>query len=98
MPIYEYKCGECSHQLEAIQKVNDAPLSDCPACGRPALKRLLSAAGFQLKGTGWYATDFKSNGQKPNEQKKEEKSSSDGSEGTSTKAHSCGAGACGCAH
>ncbi|MFL6623348.1 MAG: FmdB family zinc ribbon protein [Sulfurifustis sp.] len=98
MPIYEYKCGECSHQLEAIQKVNDAPLSDCPACGRPALKRLLSAAGFQLKGSGWYATDFKSNGQKPNEQKKEEKSSSDGSEGTSTKAHSCGAGACGCAH
>lgn len=98
MPIYEYKCGECSHQLEAIQKVNDAPLSDCPACGRPALKRLLSAAGFQLKGTGWYATDFKSNGQKPNEQKKEDKSSSDSSEGTSTKAHSCGAGACGCAH
>lgn len=96
MPIYEYKCGECNHQLEAIQKVNDTPLQDCPACGRPALKRLLSAAGFQLKGTGWYATDFKKNG--GGQQKKEEKSSSENGEGTSSKAHSCGAGACGCTH
>ncbi|AVJ20102.1 FmdB family transcriptional regulator [Serratia sp. MYb239] len=59
MPIYEYACGACTHRLEKLQKFSDAPLTDCPACGQPALTKLISAAGFQLKGTGWYATDFK---------------------------------------
>lgn len=59
MPIYEYACSDCNHQLEKLQKMSDAPLVDCPACGKPTLKKRVSAAGFQLKGTGWYATDFK---------------------------------------
>lgn len=59
MPIYEYQCDDCGHQLEAIQKFSDGPLVDCPACGRPALRKLISAAGFRLKGGGWYETDFK---------------------------------------
>ena len=60
MPIYEYKCEDCAHELEAIQKMSDAPLVDCPNCEKPALKKLISAAGFRLKGGGWYETDFKS--------------------------------------
>lgn len=62
MPIYEYQCQACGHKLEAMQKMSDAPLTDCPACHKPALSKLISAAGFQLKGTGWYATDFKNKG------------------------------------
>ncbi len=65
MPIYEYKCEECGHQLEAIQKFSDAPLTDCPECNKPALKKMLSASAFHLKGTGWYETDFKNSGKKP---------------------------------
>ena len=64
MPIYEYECESCGHQLEALQKMSDAPLTECPACGRPALKKLLSAAAFRLKGSGWYETDFKSGNKK----------------------------------
>ena len=64
MPIYEYKCGNCGHQLEAIQRVSDPPLKECPACGKRKLKKLVSAAGFQLKGTGWYVTDFRDKGKK----------------------------------
>ena len=60
MPIYEYRCSSCGHELEALQKFSDAPLTACPACSRDSLVKLISAAGFQLKGTGWYATDFKS--------------------------------------
>ncbi|HEX9452164.1 MAG TPA: FmdB family zinc ribbon protein [Burkholderiales bacterium] len=59
MPIYEYKCTGCGHKKEVLQKMSDAPLIECPACGKPALTKLISAAGFQLKGSGWYATDFK---------------------------------------
>ena len=59
MPIYEYRCAECGHELEKLQKISDAPLLDCPACGKPALQKLVSAAGFRLKGAGWYETDFK---------------------------------------
>lgn len=62
MPIYEYQCSTCSHRLEALQKMADAALVDCPACAQPALKKLVSAASFKLKGTGWYETDFKHNG------------------------------------
>jgi putative FmdB family regulatory protein len=64
MPIYEYRCDACGHELEAIQKMSDAALTDCPACAEPALKKMISAAGFRLKGQGWYETDFKSGKQK----------------------------------
>ena len=60
MPIYEYRCEKCGHEMDALQKISDDPLVDCPACGEPALKKLVSAAGFRLKGSGWYETDFKS--------------------------------------
>lgn len=60
MPIYEYQCDSCGHYLEALQKISDAPLRDCPDCGRRSLRRLLSAPMFLLKGSGWYETDFKS--------------------------------------
>jgi putative FmdB family regulatory protein len=60
MPIYEYRCDACGHEFDELQKLADAPLTDCPSCGKPALIKKVSAAGFQLKGTGWYATDFKS--------------------------------------
>ena len=69
MPIYEYLCSKCGHQDEHLQKVAERPLSKCPACGKKAYKKQLSAAGFQLKGSGWYATDFKSAGKKPAEKK-----------------------------
>ena len=65
MPIYEYRCSACGHKLESLQKLADAPLVTCPACGKDTLTKLLSAAGFQLKGSGWYATDFKRSGSKP---------------------------------
>ncbi len=60
MPIYEYRCADCGFQDEYLQKVSEPPLTDCPSCGKPAFRKLVSAAGFQLKGSGWYATDFKS--------------------------------------
>jgi len=64
MPIYEYRCGACGFQKEFLQRISDAPLKDCPECGKSALTKMVTAAGFQLKGSGWYATDFK-NGSKP---------------------------------
>ena len=64
MPIYEYKCAACGHQEDHLQKLSEAPLSKCPACGRKKYQKQLTAAGFQLKGSGWYATDFKSTGKK----------------------------------
>ena len=65
MPIYEYRCSECGFQDEFLQKLSDPLLTACPSCGKESLKKLLSAAGFQLKGSGWYATDFKGSGSKP---------------------------------
>jgi putative FmdB family regulatory protein len=62
MPIYEYRCADCGFQDEYLQKLSEAPLTVCPSCGKPAFRKLLSAAGFQLKGSGWYATDFKGSG------------------------------------
>jgi putative FmdB family regulatory protein len=59
MPIYEYRCAECGFEEEHLQKVSEPPLTVCPSCGKPRFEKLLSAAGFQLKGSGWYATDFK---------------------------------------
>lgn len=64
MPIYEYACQQCDHRLSELQKVADAPLVDCPSCGEPHLKRLLSAPRFRLKGQGWYETDFKKDKQR----------------------------------
>lgn len=64
MPIYEYRCDACAHELEAIQKISDQPLVDCPHCEAPALKKRISAAAFRLKGGGWYETDFKSGSKK----------------------------------
>lgn len=62
MPIYEYRCTSCGHELEALQKISDAPLTACPSCKTDGLVKRVSAAGFQLKGSGWYATDFKGAG------------------------------------
>jgi putative FmdB family regulatory protein len=59
MPIYEYRCEACGHRDDHLQKVSEAPLTKCPKCGRKKYRKQLSAAGFQLKGSGWYATDFK---------------------------------------
>jgi putative FmdB family regulatory protein len=64
MPIYEYQCGLCGHRLETLQKLSEEPLTHCPACGRAGLQKMVSAAGFRLKGSGWYATDFKDGGKK----------------------------------
>ncbi|OGT20484.1 MAG: transcriptional regulator [Gammaproteobacteria bacterium RBG_16_57_12] len=86
MPIYEYQCNACHHQLEALQKISDAPLQECPACGEPALKKRLSAPGFRLSGGGWYETDFKSGEGRNLKEKESQKSGS-----------SCGSGGCGCA-
>ena len=84
MPIYEYRCATCGFQKEYLQKVSDPKLTHCPECGKPTFDKLLSAAGFQLKGNGWYVTDFRDKGSKPKadkektestETKKEEKKS-----------------------
>ncbi len=62
MPIYEYKCGACGFQKEFLQRISDKPLTDCPECGKVSLTKMVTAAGFQLKGSGWYVTDFKDKG------------------------------------
>ncbi|PLY13931.1 MAG: transcriptional regulator [Sedimenticola sp.] len=85
MPIYEYRCDACGHELEKMQKMSDAPLTECPACGKEQLQKLISAAGFRLKGGGWYETDFKS-GQKKNVH--------DSGKSESKSAPACGGGAC----
>lgn len=82
MPIYEYKCSSCGHKKEVLQKLSDAPLTQCPACGKATLNKLISAAGFQLKGSGWYATDFKGGAsrvanEKDDAKPKDEKASKD---------------------
>ena len=64
MPIYEYLCQACGRELEALRKISDEPLRDCPACGAPALQKKVSAAAFRLKGGGWYETDFKTGNKK----------------------------------
>lgn len=64
MPIYEYRCGSCGHEQEVLQKISDTALTECPECAKPSYKKLVSAAGFRLKGNGWYETDFKSGKQK----------------------------------
>ena len=76
MPIYEYRCASCGVEKEYLQKVSEPLFTDCPECGRPTFEKLISAAGFQLKGSGWYVTDFKNKDAKP----AAGKGSSDGAE------------------
>jgi putative FmdB family regulatory protein len=78
MPLYEYECGACGHRFEIIQKFSDQPITECPKC-RGALRKLQSAPAFQLKGTGWYATDYPKTGQAPAD--KDSGGSSDSSSG-----------------
>lgn len=68
MPIYGYRCSTCGHAEDVMQKMNDAPLSVCPKCGAETFTKQVSAAGFQLKGSGWYASDFKGGSSKPKEE------------------------------
>ena len=88
MPIYEYRCDSCGFQKEFLRRMSDAPLSDCPECKKPTFTKMVTAAGFQLKGSGWYATDFKNKGS----------SSSGGSSETKKEEAkpepACGTGAC----
>ena len=88
MPIYEYQCNSCGHQLESLQKLSDPPLTDCPECNKPSLQKQISAAGFRLSGGGWYETDFKS-GAKRNVAEKDSGGKASGG------GHSCGSGGCG---
>ena len=90
MPIYEYKCTSCGHKKEVLQKLSDAPLRECPACGKSTLNKLMSAAGFQLKGSGWYATDFKggSKSAKPGSEKDDGSPKVDGKAGDEGKVKS----------
>ena len=59
MPIYAYRCAACGHTMDVLRKMSDPPLADCPACGAPRFEKQVTAAGFQLKGSGWYVTDFR---------------------------------------
>ena len=94
MPIYEYRCGACGHEFEILQKISDQPLTTCPACGKAELAKLVSAAGFQLKGSGWYVTDFRDSkkpkkeadaGNKPNAESGNKKSDTAESTGSANK-------------
>ena len=99
MPIYEYRCGACGYQKEFLQRISDTPLKNCPECGKRAFKKLVTAAGFHLKGTGWYATDFKNSGaKKPAAKADKVESKQDKSADTSgkepSKSAACGSGGC----
>jgi putative FmdB family regulatory protein len=96
MPIYEYRCEACGHYLETLQKISDPPLTDCHKCGKPALKKLVSASAFRLKGGGWYETDFKTGGKKnvvasdSKEGSAEKPKASDTTSGTAVKKETAG--------
>ena len=97
MPIYEYACKSCEHVLDALQKMSDDPLIECPECGKPSLKRLISAPRFRLKGKGWYETDFKKDNQRnlssgDGEQAKEKSAESKAKDKTSADTKSDGSG------
>lgn len=88
MPIYEYRCASCGFEEEYLQKVNSAPLTDCPQCGKATFAKQLTAAGFQLKGSGWYATDFKNNSSKAKDAKSDSKSDAKSDTKTESKSDS----------
>jgi putative FmdB family regulatory protein len=95
MPIYEYRCSACGFQKDYLQKVSDPLLTVCPDCHKETFAKQLTAAGFQLKGNGWYATDFKGSGAKPAAKSEGEGKSQSASEGKSEgAAPACGTGAC----
>ena len=73
MPIYEYRCDACGFQKDYLMKMSDAPLTTCPECSKQTFSKMLTAAGFQLKGSGWYATDFKGGAKPKDDKPKEEK-------------------------
>ena len=83
MPIYEYRCSSCGHEKDVLQKISDPQLTICPACGKSAMTKQVTAAGFQLKGSGWYATDFKGAGKKPAAKADGSESKTDKAEGKS---------------
>jgi putative FmdB family regulatory protein len=93
MPIYEYRCDKCGLEKEYLQKLSDAPIPVCP-CGESTMTKLISAAGFQLKGSGWYATDFKGNGSKAPAKKDEAGASDSAGNGSSAAAGTCASGPC----
>jgi len=80
MPIYAYKCASCGHQQDVLQKISEPVLTDCPACGAAALQKQVTAAGFQLKGSGWYVTDFRDQGKASKDQGKDKDKSDAGKE------------------
>ena len=88
MPIYEYQCSLCEKKIEALQKINDAPLKDCPVCFAPSLRKLVSAASFRLKGAGWYETDFKTGNKKKIAESDSSNNEKEGSESKAPKAQS----------
>jgi putative FmdB family regulatory protein len=101
MPFYEYVCGSCGAQTEILQKISDPPTTECPSCHADSLVKRVSAAGFRLKGGGWYETDFKSTGKRnvagdaaPDGDSKDQ---SKGQSKDQSKSHGCAAGTCGCA-
>jgi len=95
MPIYAYQCTECRHEVDVLQKISDAPLTECPSCHRSSMVKKVTAAGFQLKGSGWYATDFRNNGVgKPKDGKAADGTAKEG-EATSDAAKSADAPAAG---
>jgi putative FmdB family regulatory protein len=94
MPIYEYRCSSCGYQREYLQRLSDTPLSDCPECGKASFNKMVTAAGFQLKGTGWYATDFKNSGAKPAKKGDDKPAEEQPKKPESTPDATCGTGAC----
>lgn len=95
MPIYEYRCSSCGHQEDFLQKLSEPPLTDCPKCMQSTFSKQVTAAGFQLKGTGWYATDFKNSGSsKASSSESKPSEGSTSSSSTSEAAPACGSGAC----
>lgn len=102
MPIYAYKCSSCGHAKDVLQKITDAPLAECPACGAASFSKQITAAGFQLKGSGWYATDFRNGSakpaDKPAESKGEDAKPADKpaveTAAAPAAAHACGSGGC----
>lgn len=94
MPIYEYRCASCGFQKEYLQRMSDAQLTDCPECGKRTFNKMVTAAGFQLKGSGWYATDFK-HGSKPKKEQDKPADSPKKEDSKESKAEAnCGTGAC----